>query len=160
MRILAFLLLLIISSTAVNAQNQEKRPLADFFEIRVNDGIEVELIKSDNPRIEIETEGVSTDKVITDLSSGRLRIRMRIGIYPGVQVKCKVYFKDLTMIQAMAAGEQWQCYISGPGCLLQCRLQHRSRYSQIIHVCHEQTWGNYRSAGHSQTDSSRSLFAL
>ncbi len=97
--------LVLFSSTLLFAQNTESRPLADFFEIRVNDGIEVELIKSDNPRIEIETEGVSTDKVVTDLSSRRLRVRMRIGVYPGVQVKCKVYYQDLTLIQAMAAGE-------------------------------------------------------
>jgi len=104
MRILVFLFFILFSIPSVHAQNQESRPLADFFQIRVSDGIEVELIKSDNPRIEIETEGVSTDKVVTDLSSGRLRVRMRIGIYPGVYVKCKVYYTDLSLIQAMAAG--------------------------------------------------------
>lgn len=104
MRAILALAFIFFSSTLLHAQNPETRPLADFFEIRVNDGIEVELIKSDNPRIEIETEGVSTDKVVTDLSSGRLRIRMRIGIYPGVYVKCKVYYSDLSLIQAMSAG--------------------------------------------------------
>lgn len=104
MRVILALAFIFFSSTLLHAQNSETRPLADFFEIRVNDGIEVELIKSDNPRIEIETEGVSTDKVVTDLSSGRLRIRMRIGIYPGVYVKCKVYYSDLILIQAMSAG--------------------------------------------------------
>ncbi len=104
MRVLFTLCLIFLSTQLLHAQNSENRPLADFFEIRVNDGIEVELIKSENPRIEIETEGVSTDKVVTDLSSGRLRIRMRIGIYPGVRVKCKVYYNELSLIQAMAAG--------------------------------------------------------
>ena len=104
MRAILALAFIFCSSIALHAQNSETRPFADFFEIRVSDGIEVELINSAKPRIEIETEGVSTDKVVTDLSSGRLRIRMRIGIYPGVYVKCKVYYSDLSLIQAMSAG--------------------------------------------------------
>jgi hypothetical protein len=93
-------LMVLMSYTSGIAQQKESRSLDRFNELRVNDGIEVQLMKSTEHKIEIETSGVSPDKVITDLAGGRLRIKMRTGIYPGVNVICKVYYTHLDEIQA------------------------------------------------------------
>lgn len=102
MRILWILSALsLIAFTGIAQSEKETRPLSNnIVELRVNEGIEVEWVPSNENKIEIITTGVGADKIITDMGGGVLRIRMRTGIYTGASVRCVVYVEDLRQLQA------------------------------------------------------------
>jgi hypothetical protein len=86
---------------SVPAQNnQETRPLGELTELRVNEGISMKWIQSEEKKIEVIVNGVELDKVITEQAGGVLRVRMRTGIYTGATVECKVYYPQFSHLQA------------------------------------------------------------
>jgi hypothetical protein len=99
--LLFFVLLALIAYQPAWAQfNKDTRPIGEVTELRVNEGIAVEWIQSPEKKIEVMVEGVGLDKVITEQAGGILRVRMRTGIYTGVNVECKVYYPEFSHLQA------------------------------------------------------------
>lgn len=92
----AILLLLAMGATS---KAQVKKDVGEFDKIKSFDQITVELIASDEERVEIV--GNRSDEVEIINKNGELKIRMKTGkLLDGEEIDAKVYFKTLTRIDA------------------------------------------------------------
>ncbi|SCY85771.1 head GIN domain-containing protein [Flavobacterium caeni] len=88
---------LLLCLVSVNAQ--VKKDVGEFNKIKSFDQITVELIASDQERIEITGNRAEDVEVIN--KNGELKIRMRTGkLLEGEAIEAKVFFKNLTRIDA------------------------------------------------------------
>lgn len=95
MKKLLFSLLLISSLTY--AQTEKK--VGDFHKVTAFDQITVELITSDENKVELS--GTNSDVVEVVNKNGELKLRMPLtNLLKGNQVNAKVYYTDLTAIEA------------------------------------------------------------
>ncbi len=69
-------LLFCLVATIACAQNKETRQLSSFSKINVGQAIKVYVEKGDKESCIIETEGIGTDEVLTDVSGRSLKIRL------------------------------------------------------------------------------------
>jgi hypothetical protein len=80
-------------------QAQFERNVGDFYSLKVFDRINVELISSDENKVEIPESNVSDVEIVN--KNGDLKIRMITSkTMSGNDVEVKVYFKNLNKIQA------------------------------------------------------------
>lgn len=85
-------------SLNINAQHVE-RDLGEFNEVKVHDGIRVELIKSDTNKVEITGEHAEAIQFIN--SNGLLKIKMKLKeLVDWEETRIKLYFKHLDLIDA------------------------------------------------------------
>ncbi|OIQ31103.1 MAG: chaperonin [Bacteroidetes bacterium MedPE-SWsnd-G2] len=97
MKRVIFSILVCISFT-VNAQHVE-RELGEFNEVKVHDGIHVELIKSDSNKIEITGEHANEIQLINN--NGLLKIKMKLKeLVDWEETRIKLYFVHLDLIDA------------------------------------------------------------
>lgn len=107
-KISLFISMLAILFTGAALQAQEESPddvrkIYPFDRITVMGNINCELVKGgESGRIEIFTKNIQADKVVTQLSGGKLQIRQKIGLFDGALIRVKVYYDSLTDIQASA----------------------------------------------------------
>jgi hypothetical protein len=95
MKKLLFSLLLISSLTY--SQNEKK--VGDFHKVTAFDQITVELIASDENKVELS--GTNSDAVEVVNRNGELKLRMPLTkLLKGNQVKAKVYYTDLDAVEA------------------------------------------------------------
>ncbi|MFT3794506.1 head GIN domain-containing protein [Flavobacterium sp.] len=88
---------LLLAAPILNAQ--VKKDVGEFTKIKSFDQITVELIPSNEQRIEIT--GSRKDEVEVINKNGELKIRMRTGkLLDGEEIEAKVFFKTLTHIDA------------------------------------------------------------
>lgn len=95
MKKLLFILLLISSLT----YSQTEKKVGDFHKVTAFDQITVELIASEENRIELS--GTNSNEVEVVNRNGELKLRMPLtNLLKGNQVNAKVYYTDLTAIEA------------------------------------------------------------
>ena len=83
---------------------QNDREVGDFTSLKVYDRISVELIESRKNKVEIIGDGSSKIQVIN--KNGELKIRTKtLKLLQGDDVKVKVYYNDLSDIQASQGSE-------------------------------------------------------
>jgi hypothetical protein len=91
--------ILILICIAQLSNAQVRKDVGEFNKIKTFDQITVELIPSDDERIEIV--GTRSDEVEVINKNGELKIRMRTGkLLEGEEIDAKVYFKNLASIDA------------------------------------------------------------
>lgn len=73
--------ILLASITIIKAQSSETRNLDSFDKIKVSESISVKLTKGNSNVAQIETRGVDTDRVETEIEGGTLYLRMKRGNY-------------------------------------------------------------------------------
>lgn len=101
----SFLIILMILTASAKGQQEKPddiRKIYPFDRITVLGNINCELIKGDAGRIEIFTTNISPEKIITQLSGGKLQVRQQIGLFDGALIRVKVYYDTLYDIQASA----------------------------------------------------------
>ncbi|MEY2670564.1 MAG: hypothetical protein RLZZ577_880 [Bacteroidota bacterium] len=92
-----FLFSLLLISSLTFAQTEKK--VGDFHKVTAFDQITVELIASDENKVELS--GVNSDEVELVNKNGELKLRMPLtNLLKGNQVKAKVYYTDLDAIEA------------------------------------------------------------
>lgn len=82
------------------AQNTEMRDLSSFTGVKAAEGIDVYLKKGSKHTALVETSGVSTNRVLTDVSGGYLRVHMAEGGYKSKSVKVYVTYVELEKLIA------------------------------------------------------------
>ena len=83
---------------------QNDREVGDFISLKVYDRISVELIESKKNKVEIIGDGSAKIQVIN--KNGELKIRTKtLKLLQGDDVKVKVYYNDLSDIQASQGSE-------------------------------------------------------
>jgi len=91
--------ILLLIGLAQLSNAQVKKDVGEFTKIKAFDQITVELVPSDQERIEIV--GTRSDEVEVINKNGELKIRMRTGkLLDGEEIDAKVFFKKLTSIDA------------------------------------------------------------
>jgi hypothetical protein len=92
-----FVFILLLISSLTFAQTEKK--VGDFHKVTAFDQITVELITSDENKVELS--GVNSDEVELVNKNGELKLRMPLtNLLKGNQVKAKVYYTDLDAIEA------------------------------------------------------------
>lgn len=89
-----------------NAQSSETRNLDNFDEIKVSQSISVKLIKGSSNTAQIETRGVDTERVETEIEGSTLYIRMKRGNYFSSNVSIDLTYKsEIKAIAVSSSGE-------------------------------------------------------
>jgi len=92
-----FVFSLLLISSLTFAQTEKK--VGDFHKVTAFDQITVDLIASDENKVELS--GVNSDEVELVNKNGELKLRMPLtNLLKGNQVKAKVYYTDLDEIEA------------------------------------------------------------
>ncbi|MCU0419773.1 MAG: DUF2807 domain-containing protein [Cyclobacteriaceae bacterium] len=94
----------LLGSWGVGAQTGDTRSLASFSVLKVSQGIDVYLRKGDKESARVVANGVSTDKVLTDVFDKTLKIHMSGSSYRNIDVKVYVTYVSLNKIYASSAG--------------------------------------------------------
>jgi hypothetical protein len=97
----------IVLFSSLNAFAQTTRTIKDFSALTVSGSITAELIKSTTPKVEITMlKGQETD-VVTDVSSGELKVKMKNGYYGrcSSRASVKIYYTALQEISANAGSK-------------------------------------------------------
>lgn len=85
------------------AQDVDTRPLKSFHEVKAGQGIDVYLKRGEEESARVEADGISAERVLTDVYSGRLRIHLEKGRYNNHSVKVYVTYKNIDGISASSA---------------------------------------------------------
>ena len=92
MKKIIYLLTLVILPNLLTAQTERK--IGDFQKLSVYDGLNVELIKSDENRVEIT--GKNTDYIVVKNKNGDLKIRLSVEKrFSGNRTKVSVFYKKI-----------------------------------------------------------------
>jgi hypothetical protein len=97
----------IVLFSSLNVFAQTTRTIKDFSALTVSGSITAELIKSTTPKVEITMlKGQETD-VVTDVSSGELKVKMKNGYYgrSSSRASVKIYYTALQEISANAGSK-------------------------------------------------------
>lgn len=89
------------------AQRSEVRTTGSFDEISTTGGILVELVPGDKEEVKVRVSEVDLDKVVTEVSNGVLKIRMKPGIYKNATINVTVSYQTLRELRATAGGEYY-----------------------------------------------------
>ncbi|MEP3386740.1 MAG: head GIN domain-containing protein, partial [Reichenbachiella sp.] len=97
--------ILLASIIAVQAQTSETRKLDTFDEIKVSESISVRMKKGSINEAKIETRGVDTDRVETEVEGNTLYIRMKRGNYFSKNVEIELtYANELEAVSVSSSG--------------------------------------------------------
>jgi hypothetical protein len=106
--------MLMVAVIPTQAQNREVRAAGAFDEVAVTGKILVELIPGSSEEVEVKVSNVELEKVITEVADGKLKIRMKPGIYSDATVTVRVTYQLLRELHATAGGEYYsRAVISG-----------------------------------------------
>ncbi len=104
MKNITAILLLLLAATVAKAQHDEKRSLSDFQELAVGQSIELIIERGNTNQARIETRGITTDYVLTEVKSGKLMIGMKKGNFRSKSVKVYLeYSNPLTAIKVSSS---------------------------------------------------------
>jgi len=105
MKNLLLLTLCLLITASTFGQKTEIRKISSFDKISVNSVIKVELYQSNSNEIEIYTENVPTEKVISKIRNGELTLDLenRKKGWDNIEITVKVPFKELTEITTSTA---------------------------------------------------------
>lgn len=93
------ILVTILLSAVVNAQNPIEKSIGEFTELKVYDLIEVELVKSNEYKVIIT--GNNNEDVLINNKNGTLKIKMNINkLFDGNKTKVVLYYKTVDIIDA------------------------------------------------------------
>lgn len=95
--------LLLLSGTIAIAQHSEVRIPGSFTAIKVSEGIDLYLKKSNRESVKLEVEGTDPENVITELSGEYLKIYLKPGHYRHLKVKALVTYVQLSRLTASSA---------------------------------------------------------
>ena len=91
--------LAIVSSSLLVAQESISKSIGEFSVLKAYDLVNVEMIKSDENRVEIS--GNNAEDVVVVNKNGKLKIRMNLDeIFDGNRTQVKLYYTSVDVIDA------------------------------------------------------------
>lgn len=102
-KFLVAVLFLGVSLHNVLAQQTVTRSVGSFTGVKAAEGIDVYLKKGNKESVRVETENVSPDQVITEVSGNYLKIHMRDGRRGKIEVKVYVEYVNLERLSVSSA---------------------------------------------------------
>ncbi len=110
--------ILSIISIGVFAQEREERKLSSFDKIKSSQAIDVYIKPGSEEKVVVVVDRIDLDDVLTEVSGGKLSIRLSKGNYRNIDVKVYVTYKNLNGVSASSASN-----ITGEGTLKTDRLK-------------------------------------
>jgi hypothetical protein len=99
------LLLLVVATFPLTAQEIQQRNVGSFSGVKVAEGIDVYLRKGDKEAVKVEVKGTKADNIITEVSGSYLKVHMASGNIRGsIQAKVYVTYVSLDKLAASSAG--------------------------------------------------------
>lgn len=95
---------LMLVSNLVVGQETVTRKLSGFSRLSVSGSFDVALEQGSEESVKIVAEGVSAEKVISEVKNGRLDLRMEYGHYEHFKVKVYLVYKQLEGIDKSGSG--------------------------------------------------------
>ncbi len=89
-----------LSVAPVIAQNKVIRDMATFEKVSISDNMNITFKKGNDEKVEIVSQGIDYDKIVTTTDGGVLRIKLKTGFYKGSDVNIEVTYKHLSVIEA------------------------------------------------------------
>jgi hypothetical protein len=106
MKRILLLILAVVIATSSYSQRKEERKLSDFEAVTVSNAINLYLKSGNETKAVVEADGIELDRVITEVSGGKLRISLRKNNnYRNIHVKVYVTYKSLEYISASSAAD-------------------------------------------------------
>lgn len=96
-------LLGILIAGATFAQDEETRSLSSFSEISAHEGIDVYIKEGSKEEARIVSDSHDLDEVLTEVSSGRLKIHLEGNNHRNIDVKVYVTYKSIKGISSSSA---------------------------------------------------------
>ncbi len=96
----AILISSMLIAAPVIAQNKVIRDMATFEKVSVSDNVNVTFKKGSDEKVEIISQGIDYDKIVTQTNGGELRIKLKTGFYKEADVNIEVTYKHLRVIEA------------------------------------------------------------
>jgi len=103
MKKLLFTLSGLLVVLTVFAQSKDTRNLSSFSELSVSEAIEVELVKGNSEKAEVEVTGTDAENVLTEVSGNRLKIHMASGNWRNVNAYVRLTYTNLEEIDVSSA---------------------------------------------------------
>ncbi|MGE0076616.1 MAG: head GIN domain-containing protein [Bacteroidales bacterium] len=103
MKKFALLLVGILLSATIFAQNTEQRTITSFDKIKVSGEIKVFISKGDKETATIKSYEIPTSDIIAEVNGKTLEIKLKKGIYKQVKAEVYVTFRELRDISVAAA---------------------------------------------------------
>lgn len=100
----------LVLAAAAHAQGgTEDRPVAAFTKLRVQNGIDVDLIQADSPGLRIEAENYALEDVLSEVADGELRLSLRRSpdwsLFSRREVSAQVRFVALSAVSAAGGSD-------------------------------------------------------
>lgn len=93
----------VLVAGATFAQSEETRNLSSFSEVSAHEGIDVILKEGNKEEARIVSDSHDLDEVLTDVSSGRLKIHLEGNNHRNIDVKVYVTYKSIKSISSSSA---------------------------------------------------------
>jgi len=94
----------LLISTIAFTQGTETRKLSSFSKLRVSGSLETFMEKGNEESVKIVTEGVSTERIITEVKENVLEVYIERGEYRNIRVKVYITYKSLDEIDKSGSG--------------------------------------------------------
>lgn len=96
---------IILVAIGAFAQQKETRNLSSFNEVSAHEGVDVYLKKGSKEEVRIEASNIDMEDVLTEVSSGRLKIHLDGNKHRNVDVTVWVTYKSLRAVSASSAAD-------------------------------------------------------
>lgn len=96
---------IILVAIGAFAQQKETRSLSSFNEVSAHEGVDVYLKKGSKEEARIEASNIDMEDILTEVSSGRLKIHLEGNRHRNVDVKVWVTYKSLKAVSASSAAD-------------------------------------------------------
>jgi len=116
---------LMLASAIVFGQETVTRSLSSFTKLDIGGSFEAFVEQGSNESVKITAEGVSPEKIITEVKGSNLEIRMERGEYHNIKVKIYLTYKKLDEINKSGSGNltcnsdlsatNFELHVSGSG---------------------------------------------
>lgn len=98
-------IVLLMSLSLSFAQDKEERKVSGFNYVKVGQAINVYLKQGNEEKVRVEVDGIDLEDVMTEVSSGKLKIYLSRGNHRNAHVKVYVSFKTLEGVSASSAAD-------------------------------------------------------
>ncbi len=100
----AFLMILLLITAAVSAQQTETRNVPAFDKLDIGGSFDAVLKQGNEPSVKITAENIDIKKILTETKGNTLRIFLVKGIYHNIKIKLEITYKNLDAINRSGSG--------------------------------------------------------
>lgn len=106
-KFISFIILAVLSCLPARGQSGKTLYPGPFNKISVGSEIDAELVPSDSARVVVDFSGVDPSRLLAEVKDSILSLRMKTGTYDKRDLKLKVYYTGLNLIESQGRANVW-----------------------------------------------------